>query len=102
MRNHLGGNCHGKSGAKSVSRAGWVRLGEELCTINVLPPATEWQGDLILEGYEPAANRWIIYADGEEFLRFLAPELPLRGPLSLPFVCPKDRGAIKGVVITDS
>ena len=48
---------------------GSVRSGDRTCHINVLPPRPLWTGDFVLDGHEPHATDWIIYADGEEIAR---------------------------------
>ncbi len=48
---------------------GQAQMGDDVCQVNVLPPADQWDGDIKLEGYEPDEKAWIIYADSEEIAR---------------------------------
>ncbi len=38
-------------------------------SVNVLPPAGEWRGQMRLENYAPDAKAWIVFMDGEEVAR---------------------------------
>ena len=37
--------------------------------VNIMPPLSEWRGDMKLPDYEPHAIDWVIYADDEEIAR---------------------------------
>ncbi|KUO56042.1 MAG: hypothetical protein APF80_12440 [Alphaproteobacteria bacterium BRH_c36] len=43
--------------------------GEQHFNINVLPPVSQWSGQMRLPNYEPHATDWILYVDGEEIAR---------------------------------
>ena len=48
---------------------GELRCGDEIYTVNIMPPASHWDGDIKLDGHEPHATDWGLYADGEEIGR---------------------------------
>lgn len=54
---------------------GVASRGDEVVRVNVLPPLAEWVGDTVLEGYEPEAGVWKVYADGELVARVEREEL---------------------------
>lgn len=37
--------------------------------VNIMPPKSLWEGDMVLEGYEPHETDWVLYLDGEEIGR---------------------------------
>jgi hypothetical protein len=41
----------------------------EVYRVNVLPPASEWRGDMRPGADLPHASDWIVYLDGEEIAR---------------------------------
>ena len=43
-------------------------MGEHV-RVDIMPPASHWAGDIQLEGYEPHATEWVLYAEGEEIAR---------------------------------
>lgn len=58
-------------------------LGDAFLRVNVLPPESEWDGDMKLDGYMPDKEQWIIYVDGEEVARVKQREDIAGGVLSL-------------------
>ena len=36
-----------------------------MVTVNILPPAHLWAGDMQLDDYRPDATHWQVFADGE-------------------------------------
>lgn len=48
---------------------GEVVIGDVVHRLNIMPPAHEWQGDIMLEGFAPHATDWVVYVDGEELAR---------------------------------
>ena len=43
--------------------------GDNRHIVNVLPPASEWAGDMKLDGYEPHESDWVLFLDGDEIAR---------------------------------
>ncbi len=48
---------------------GQARRDDQLFDVNVLPPKSEWRGQVKLDGYTPDELDWIVYVDGEEVAR---------------------------------
>lgn len=42
--------------------------GNHLARVEVMPPVSEWAGDVVCPGYEPGVE-WVVYLDGEEVAR---------------------------------
>ena len=38
----------------------------ETLRVDVMPPASEWRGQVRLEGFEPHATEWVAYLEGEK------------------------------------
>ena len=45
---------------------GELRCGNSYHTVNIMPPASEWRGDIKLDHAPPHETDWVLYFDGEE------------------------------------
>ena len=48
---------------------GRASLGDAVVSVNILPPAPLWRGDMKLPDHPPDPTKWIIFADGDEIAR---------------------------------
>lgn len=44
---------------------GTATNGDETIHVNVIPPKAEWDGDMVLQGYEPEDGKYQVLVEGE-------------------------------------
>lgn len=44
---------------------GKAKRGDEIIDVNVIPPKAEWDGDMVLKGYEPESDKYLVLVEGE-------------------------------------
>jgi hypothetical protein len=48
---------------------GKAKRGDEIIDVNVIPPKAEWDGDMVLKGYEPEDGNYQVLVEGEVVAR---------------------------------